>query len=525
VADFFHHRTPAAMKRAFRILLLVLFTTLPLHAQPLQAQRTVELTILHYNDFHAQNVPTTMNVRSDDGSRERVAVGGSAAMKAWVDRERAAAPNAVLLHAGDDFQGTPISSITKGASQFALLELMQPDAMTLGNHEFDYGADNLRRLLPTVTFPVVSANLWDKSTGAPFVPRYRILRRDGMTIGIIGLAPPDLAQLSLRENVRDLDVLEPAMTVRQTMRELEEKFDARFIVVLSHMGFDQDSTLAATVDDIDVIVGGHSHTATWEPRRVNGAVIVQAGSRGRWLGRLALSVDADAGSVLRAHGTLLPTVVDAVTPDPTMAAAVEELERQVAEGLSETIGMLVTDWKRNSRGESNIGNWETDVMRAFAGADVAFQNSGGIRKNLDAGPVTLRDIWEIAPFGNHFVTFEVSGAQLRTMIRHQAEVTGEFCQVSGLAYTWDYAAAEGARLVRAEVGGAPIDDARTYTVVTSNYVGGHLHDVFGLPEAGVEVRAVLPTHVDRDVFIDAVRTQSRVDSRIEGRITLLGERP
>ncbi|MDT8325374.1 MAG: metallophosphoesterase, partial [Bacteroidota bacterium] len=217
------------MTRTFRFLSLALFAALSLHALPLHAQRTVELTILHYNDFHAQNVPTTMNVRNDDGSRERVDVGGAAAMKAWVDRERAAAPTAILLHAGDDFQGTPISSITRGASQFALLELMQPDAMTLGNHEFDYGADNLRRLLPTVTFPVISANLWDKSTGAPFVPRYRILRRDGMTIGVIGLAPPDLAQLSLRENVRDLDVLDPAMTVRQTKRELEEKFDARFI--------------------------------------------------------------------------------------------------------------------------------------------------------------------------------------------------------------------------------------------------------------------------------------------------------
>lgn len=516
------------MTRSFRSLLLGLFTTLtllPLLTPPLHAQRTVELTILHYNDFHAQNVPTTMNIRTDDGSRERVAVGGSAALKAWVDRERASAPNAVLLHAGDDFQGTPISSITKGRSQFELLELMQPDAMTLGNHEFDYGADNLRRLLPTVTFPIVSANLWDKSAGAPFVPRYRILRRDGMSVGVIGLAPPDLTELSLRENVRDLDVLDPAMAVRQTMRELEEKFDVRFVVVLSHMGLEQDSTLAATVDDIDVIVGGHSHTALWEPKRVNGTVIAQAGDKGRWLGRLALTVDADAGRVLRAHGTLLPTVVDAVTPDPVVAAAVAAFEAQVAEGLSEVIGTLETDWKRNSSGESNIGSWMADAMRAFAGADVAMHNSGGIRKNLAAGPITLRDIWEIAPFGNHFVTFEVTGAQLRGMLRHQAEVTGEFCQVSGLAYTWDFTAPEGARLVRAEVGGAPVDDARRYTVVTNNYIGGHLYDVFGLPEAGVEVRDVLPAHVDRDVFIDAVRAQGRVDSRVDGRITLIGERP
>ena len=508
------------MLRGFRFVLLLLLLALPL-----QAQRMVELTILHYNDFHAHNLPSTMTLRTDNGSREKVEVGGSAALKAWIDRERSSAPNPILLHAGDDFQGTPISSITKGASQFSLLELIQPDAMTLGNHEFDYGADNLRRLLPTVSFPIVSANLWDKTTGAPFVPRYRLLQRDGMSIGVIGLAPPELPQLSLRENVRDLDVLDPAMTVRQTMRELEKNFGTRFFVVLSHMGLEEDSALAEAVQGIDVIVGGHSHTTLFSPRRVNGALIVQAGNWGRWLGRLALTVDAESGVIEQAHGTLLPTVTAAVTPYPVVPDAVAELEKRVDAGLSEVIGALKSDWLRASGGESNIGNWQTDAMRAFAKADIAFQNSGGIRKNLDAGPITLRDIWEIAPFGNSFVTFTVTGAQLRGMIRHQAEVTGEFCQVSGLAYTWDYDAPEGQRLRRALVGGEEIDDDRRYTAVTSNYVGGHLHDVFGLPEAAIEVREVLPAHVDRDVFIDAVRTQKEIDPRLEGRITLTGERP
>jgi len=218
-------------------------------------------------------------------------------------------------------------------------------------------------------------------------------------------------------------------------------------------------------------------------------------------------------------------VTASVTPDPLMAAAVSKFEAQVDAGLSEDIGTLLKDWKRSSNGESNIGNWQTDAMRAFAKADVAFQNSGGIRKNLTAGPITLRDIWEIAPFGNHFVKFTVTGAQLTDMIRQQAEVTGEFCQVSGLQYTWDYTAPNGQRLKRAEVGGSPIDPAATYTVVTSNYVGGHLYEVFGLPEATTKVEDVLPTHVDREVFIDAVRTQSRIESRLEGRITLIGERP
>ncbi len=500
---------------------LIRSLSLFLLAASLHAQ-TIDLTILHYNDFHAHNIPTTVTSKVN-GERQKISVGGYAVLKAYVDRERAAHPNVLLLHAGDDFQGTPISSITRGASQFALLELMQPDAMTLGNHEFDYGADNLRHLFPTVTFPIISANLWDKSTGAPFVPRYRILHRGGMTIGVIGLAPMDLKTLTMRSNVADLDVLDAAMTVRSTMHELERDFGARFIVVLSHSGADVDSALAANVDGIDVIVGGHSHTSIWKPKKVNNTLIVQAGWGGRYLGRLDMKVDAAAGTVSSSWGELIETRVDDVTPDPVMLAKVNEQEAVVDSGLSEVIGELKTDWVRTRDGESNVGSWQADVMRDFAHADVAFQNSGGIRKNLSAGPITLRDMWEISPFGNEFVTFSVSGEQLLGMLRFQALKTGEFCQVSGLRFSYDFDAEAGNALT-AEVNGQAVDPARMYTVVTNGYVGGHLFDVFGLPEAEIAVHPAGSAAVDRDVFIDYVRKQKNIDSKKDGRITLKGTR-
>lgn len=504
------------MRHIFRSLLLLLL------AVALRAQ-SVELTILHYNDLHAQNVPATVNA-TIDGVRQKVDAGGYAVLKAYVDRERAGRDNVLLLHAGDDFQGTPISSITKGRSQFELLELMQPDVMTLGNHEFDYGTENLRQLLPTVTFPIVSANLWDKTRGAPFVPRYRVLHRAGMAIGVIGLAPTELKTLTMRSNVEDLDVLDAAMVTRHTMHELATRFGVRFFIILSHMGLQGDSALAANVPDIDVIVGGHSHTLLRKPKTVNGALIVQAGAKGRWLGRLDLTVDAATGTVEKSWGQVIETFVKDITPDPVMHARVRELEAVVDSGLSEVIGELVTDWKRSGRDdESNIGNWQADVMRDFAQADIAFQNAGGIRKNLDAGPITLRDMWEISPFGNEFVTFTVTGAQLESMLRYQAEKTGEFCLVSGLRFTYDYDAPP-ARALTVEVAGMPVDPARTYTVVTNSYVGGQLHDVFGLPEAEIDVRPAGAAAVDRDVFIDYVRAQKRIDSRKDGRITLKGKR-
>jgi len=501
-----------------RLLLLLLFLAAPLHSQ-----RELELTILHYNDFHARNTTGELTVLDEGGERIRVPVGGSAVLKAYVDRYRDSLQNVLLLHAGDDFQGSPVCSITRGASQFELLELLQPDAMVVGNHEFDYGADRLRALLPTVTFPVISANLWDKARGTPFVPRYRLLRIQGVTIGIIGLSPPDLPSLTMRDNVKDIEVLDPIMTTRHTMNELRNTHGAKMCIILSHMGVEADSVLAEHVPGITVIVGGHSHTALFEAKHVNAVPIVQAGAHGKWLGKLDLRIDAGTGLLLSAAGELIPTRADSITPDPVVAEKVRELEMLVDEGMREVIGTLEVDWVHDRHTESNMGNWQADVMREFAAVDIAFQNSGAIRKNLPAGPITLRDMWEISPFGNDFVTFDVSGVQLLGVLRYQATESREFCQVSGLRYSYDHNAPADQALV-VSVGGEQLELTRQYSIVTNRYVASHLHDVFGLPEADISVTPVLPVHVDRDVFIDAIRRQHSVRSRIDGRISILGER-
>jgi len=517
--------SPISRNTASRFLTTLAAAALLLLAYaPLPAQDTgrVALTILHYNDFHSQNLPFTVTKTMDDGSRNAVEVGGAAVLKAYVDRYRSEKPNAMLLHAGDDLQGSPVCAITKGRSQFDILELIQPDVMTLGNHEFDYGAARLRELLPLATFPVISASLFDNSIGAPFVPRYRILQRGGLTIGVFGLAPPDLARLTLRENVQGLDVLDAEKTTRQMVNDLKRQFHADLIVALSHMGVENDTALARRVSGVDVIVGGHSHTALFKPLRIGGTVVVQAGSRGRWLGVLDLTWDRGARKVVSSYGRLVETLANDVTPDPLMEERVRELEASVDAGLSEVIGTLETDWRR-SHGprESNIGSWQADAMRAHAKTDIAFQNSGGIRKDLDAGPVRMRDLWEISPFGNELVVFEVTGAQLLSMMAFQGLKEREFCQVSGLRYKYDRNKAP-AEALALTVGGAAVDFGRKYSIVTNNYVGGHLHDVFNLPEAEIQVQTLMPPVSDRDVFIEAVRKQGKIRSATDGRISVIG---
>ncbi len=475
------------------------------------ASRNASLTVFHWNDFHAQNIPREVTSKDSSGVETRYRVGGAAILKHYLDSMRTTRPFSITLHAGDEFQGTPISSLTKGASQVRLLGEYGLDAFTFGNHEFDYGRENLERLFSKVGFPVVSADLWDKTRGRYFVKPVTIIKRGPLRIGVIGLAPKNLFSLSLRNNLRGLEVLPVEKVVRKFVRELRES-GCDVVIVLSHLGYSGDKALARKVKGIDIIVGGHSHTALRRPVKINNTVIVQAGSRGRYLGVLDVKVDLDDDRLASWSGFLLETR-EGVKPDSLMQAVVDSLEAIAGKELNQVIGILETDWVRHYKSESNIGDWMADVTRDFTGSDVAFQNSGGIRKNLPAGEIKARDVWEIAPFGNYFVKFEVSGKVLRSMLEWQAAGKGEFCQVSGLRYV-----VKNRKLVSATVQGHPIDPDRVYSIATNNYVGDHLHDVFGLDESAVTVVPVKPNYLDRDVFIDYIKKQGRVRSVVQGRI-------
>lgn len=483
------------------------------------------LTILHWNDFHSQNVPTRISKKSDDGTKKDVMVGGAAYLKAYIDKYKSESEQTLTLHAGDDFQGTPISTITRGSSQIEILNLIKPDVMAIGNHEFDYGADNLRALFPKMTFPIISANIFDNTKGATFLPQFKIEQRGSLKIGVIGLAPMDLHRLTFRENVKGLDILDAEKTTKQVIHELRKKNDCNMIIVLSHMGIEEDSSLAANVDGIDVIIGGHSHTTLRHPKRVNGVLICHAGSKGRYLGKLDLTYDLEKSKIIQSDGNLIELLNDGITPDASVAQKVAELEKQVDVALNEVIGALEVNWVRGGTRETNVGNWQADVIRDYAQADVAFQNSGGIRKNMSAGPISVRDMWEIAPFGNEFATFRVTGEQLRAMIEWQhSYAKGELCQVSGIRYVIDISRAKGSRCVQIEVGGKPVDSKREYLIATNNYISGHLYDTFGLPEKEITVEPMLPPQLDRDVFIEYVKKQKRISSKVEGRIIIKGDK-
>jgi 5'-nucleotidase/UDP-sugar diphosphatase len=490
-------------------LLFVLLCTGTLAAQQ------VNIRILHWNDFHSQNLPFQVKAKSKTTSADTTFfVGGSSTLSAYLQKYDIGDSSTLVLNAGDDFQGSPISTITQGASQIQLLNLLKPDAMTLGNHEFDYGRTSLSQVLKEAKFPIVSANLYDSQTMSPYVQRYVIKKIGSVTIGIIGLMTTELPTLSVPTNVQHLEVRSPSSTVNEIVPELKQN-GADIIIALTHQGVKEDSILATQCPDLDLIVGGHSHTALFKPKYVNGIMIVQAGSRGRWIGKVDLIVDIQKDTIVQSRGELIECRTSEIIPDPVVDAAVNELEKLADKSLNEVIAVATVDLKRTSVGESNIGNWISDVMRSYAKTDFAFQNSGGIRKDLLAGDITVRDFWEISPFGNTLVTFTVDGKTLRSMIQHQLSLRDDFCQISGFSYV--YRNINGQKMLHnVKVGKQLLDEKRKYTVVTNNYVAAQSQKYFGieLPDSALKQLNV----IDRDVLIEAARNQKKITASVENRI-------
>lgn len=503
-----------------RLVILFLTTFVLAWAQPSE-KSLVPLTILHWNDFHSYNTPYKVT-RYDSLTKKDTTyfVGGSATLLGYINKYRLSEKNVVTFFAGDDFTGTPISPITKGRSQIELMNIINPTAVTLGNHEFDYGSATLQEHLKIATYPVLCANVWDQNRSRYFVSPSTLVNVGGMKLGIIGLTPPELPILVVRENLPGLRMLNVDSVLAIQIAALKkERVD--LIILVSHMGIQHDTAAAQKFRDINVIVGGHDHIPLFTPLRKGRAVIVQAGSYGRWLGKLDIVVDVAGDSVYSYAGRLIEMRIEEVKPDPVAARKVEEFEVLVGAEMNEVIGKLNTPWRR-SRGDvntdSNIGNWQADVMREYAQAEVAFQNNGGIRADLPAGPITVGDMMRMNPFGNHFVVFSIKGETLRKMIEFQTRVNPrEFVQVSGLRYTFDSSKPAGQRLLRVEVNGKTLEDERTYQVVTNNYVFSNLEAHFGLSANQFQAEK-LPL-LDREVFIERIRRDKVISSEIDGRIT------
>jgi 5'-nucleotidase / UDP-sugar diphosphatase len=457
------------MKKIHTIFWCFILSVVVLTGTFSQAGQETRLRILYLNDFHGYAEP-----HRPAGSPE--AVGGIAHLAAEVDRLRVGQPT-LLLAAGDMIQGNQWANFFQGASAVRVMNAMGFDALVVGNHEFDFGQEVLKRRIGEAAFPVLGANL----EGLPEVKPYVLKEIEGWKVLIIGVVTEDTPVMTHPRNVAGLAFLPPEKAIQRILTTYGTKADV--VIVLSHLGLPADRKLAQQVKGIHLIVGGHTHTRIEQPMKINGTWIVQAWEHGKILGCVDLLISK--GGIRLSRGRLIDIKPER-GPVKEISALVEEYSHRVRAEQEEVIGEALVDLEGQGarRQETNLGDLLTDILRSETGSDLAVLNGGGIRTDILQGSIRVKQVMDVLPFDNFPVVLRLSGKEIKEILEHAVSEAGghggKFLQVSGMRFVFRPTASVGERVQEIWIGSRPLDSEGFYTLATNDFLaaGGDGFSIF-----------------------------------------------
>lgn len=520
------------------------------------ASGPTELTLLSINDFHG-NIqpakPTPLMARVPDPTTGEVKpqpAGGVAHLATALAQLKARNPNAVVVAGGDLIGASPlISNLLRDEPTLAAMSELGITASALGNHELDAGLPELLRqargecgangcLWPGYKgpgFPYLGANVLDAATGKPLLPTHVITQAGKLKVAVAGVATLDTPKVIVARAIRGIRFTDEADTLNALVPQLKAE-GAQVLVAVMHEGGVQGPgssandptyacpTLTGRVQDIAkrldpayaIIIGGHTHQAY--TCKINGRLVVQAGSYGGWITESHLKFDAQ-GRVTEATAVNHPVLQSVYAPNAALAELVARAAALTEAARTKPVATLpqgASRFAKEPHGDSALGNLIADSQLAFARkqgpADVAFMNPGGIRAELvvePGKPTTMSDLLAIQPFGNDIVALTLTGQQLWDILQRQlpkGDAAPRMLQPSStLRYRWRAGADGNPQLGEILIDGQPLNRTRDYRVVVNNFLseGGDAQTGF---KHGRD-RAVLGT--DIDALVELLRDNPR----------------
>lgn len=472
-------------------VLLIFSLLLPASTVAVLAEsgETTEIVVLHTNDIHG-NVDVEPYVASKKKSYE------------------AEGKNTLLLSGGDALHGLPIATLSRGQTIVNIMNATGYDAMATGNHDYDYGFDRLKQLISGTdhdvtkfNFPVLAANVEYKdesATGDP-LEKYLIKTYGDVKVGIFGLATPETFEKTNPANVTALNFLPPVATAESMVTELKAE-GCKVIIALVHLGIDtatkpeEQSYAVAKVPGIDLVVDGHSHSylESGKTPEGGGALVVQAGGSGEYIGDVKLTYNKTTDKTTASATThKIDLKAPAWTADETVLTAVNKAKNDIKAITDQVIGTtpILLDGKREHvrSGETNLANMLTNAMLYKATeADVAITNGGGIRDSIKPGNITMGDAVKVLPYGNLIVTLKATGAEIKAAIENgikpYPELSGAFPQIAGFRYEFNPADNKVTKMWLTKPDAEPVlmEDATEYTVATNDFMlnGGDGYTMF-----------------------------------------------
>lgn len=460
-----------------------------------QPRRDRSITILHTNDIHGHLLPW----HGWEGELAGKTIGGMDRLGGAIRQvqKEVGAHNTILLDAGDTLGDSMVADETKGQAIIEAMNALGYTAMVIGNHEPDFKAEILKERITDAKFPILAANITEKSSGRLFTLPYIIQEVRGVKVGILGLAYPNTPLTTAKNNVEDLEFGDAITVAREYIPRLRGE-GAQLVVVLSHYGLGADKKLAKSVPGIDVIVGGHSHNRMKTALQQGDTLIVQAGAHGSDLGRLDLEVNSKGEIVGHAHQLI--TLDHAIIPsDPQIARIVDEATSPHRAALRERLGRAETSIPRAQTiagqepqkrdQESPADSLFADLIREQTHVDVVILPGVGYGTAIPPGPIQAGDLRNLIPHESKTVTMTLTGAQIREILEQSLENTytdsprkkvGGLVQVSGLRFKYQPENFYPRRITEVTVNGKKLERKLNYRVATNTLLagGGHNYKTF-----------------------------------------------
>ncbi len=480
-----------------------------------------ELTILHSNDIHG-------DFFVDD--QEHALVGGVSMLSGYVKSVRKAKDNVLYVIAGDMLQGSIIDNEYKGISTIDIINLLKPDATSLGNHEIDYGLAHLLFLEKCARFPIINANLYIKVTGTRLFQSHIILDVGGIKVLLIGIVTNEIIENAMDNLLATfVDIDEAAHAIEYIINGYKT-VDIDLTVLLTHIGHDMDIELAKLLDPVlgvDLILGGHTHTFLEKPDEVNGILIAQAGVGSDYIGQFDLVVDKDTNSIHSYDWNLVPIDSTHCPRDAELDRILDDYSELVEGKYNRVLRRLDRSYYHKDRfTETELGNMISDIFWLSLGVDIYILGSGSIRGEVLSEIVTLKELREVYPYENKIYGIWVDGATLKRMIEtffnnFTDGNTREFYQFSRHVHI-DYD--EEKRKVTSFIyNKKPLRDERVYSVGINNFHFNLLESVFGI--SADELNKYKPPKIistnTRDVIDEFFNSEIPISAQVEDRIKII----
>lgn len=474
-----------------------------------------DLVVIHTNDIHG-------HFAAVEG--EQLGISAVVSLKNYYESKGA---DVLLLDAGDFSQGTMLVSYYDGASAVIFLNAAGYDAVSLGNHEFDYGFEELQVMAGFAQFPILDANILSRETGEPYFEDHKIFEFGDKKVGVFGLDTAEAQTKASPKNTVGVKILDGQELYACAQKQVDELKTAgcNYIICLGHLGVDDESAgrrsvdVAANVTGIDLFIDGHSHTEMDGGVEVNGTLITSTGCDLSNIGIAVYDGETTTASLIGAQGYKggHDAEIDA------FVKAHQDIVDTAYEGLFATAAVNLNGEKDPGvrTEETNLGDFAADAYlyaaQQYMGSEItvdgAIQNGGGVRASIPSGPISMNTLYTVFPFGNTISVVKVTGAQLLEALEASCfacpSALGGFPQVSGIEFTINTAvpyaegvqypnstyfapAAPGSRVTIHKVGGKEFDLTDSYNIAVNSFMadGGDTYYVFTQAEEVIDTGVI-----------------------------------